>query len=479
MQTIRDVEIFQEGDHKAGPWDAASLNAMARNAAALRDLLTPPLVIGHGDSPTAFGAEGEPAFGIAENIRVEYRVLPGETEPRATLVADLHEVPDTIAALIHAGAYRTISPEIYVTLPQSLADRGVTGPVIKRVSVLGGAIPEVKTLRDVTDIYRLQVEPSKFAESRPARRLKLAKVIDLPGGVSAAFSDVIIEGEPMQNKKVKCADVAKAAKKFADAVASDATISRDELLAILGGMGIDTSTITDAVPDQFLMEVARVTRAMIEEMTAANATKDVAEAEASGAKQAVEEIVNEKSTDDDDDENKNVAAMSDKRIEDRVAKLVEAGLARFAASAAQAREQLAKEIREANKASIAMFCEEQRRAGRLLPAEIDAGLPELLEKLAARDSVVKFSDGTETSLLEKIKKIIAARPEVARFSDVIKAPATIDADVEIAKVARFAEGNADALKKAGRTPAQMVETFKRIREKDPGFTADKLIGPLA
>mgnify|MGYP006921330547 CR=1 FL=1 len=509
MQTIRDVEVFQEGDHKEGPWDASSLMAMARNAAILKDLLTPTFGIGHGDEATAFGDEGEPAFGIAPDYRVEYRTPQGETQPRATLLADLYEVPDSLAALIHAGAYRTISPEIYTTLPKSLADKGVDGPVIKRICVLGGAIPEVKTLKDVTEIYRRQVPAAAFSDARPVMRLTLTRTaVDADRGVAVAFSDVtpLSKDNSMTGDQKKPAakrltpKALTAVKRFSD-MAAGGPVPRDELIAILADMGVDTSTVTDAVPDAFLAECARVQRSMLEEMSAANAAEGNADAEANGAKQAAEEQPAEmgdgkpaeqavekpaeKPADKpadakpEDDKNKkpDAAAMSDKPaafpsqadIDAKIAAAVDAGLARFS----EARKSLAKELDEANRTSIALFCEQQRVAGKLLPAEIDGGLPELMAKVAELGGgTVKFSDGTETDLLTRMKQVIAARPQVARFADVLVTKPLTDED-EKAKVVRFAEDRKESFAKIGKTPAQVAEQFATIRKANPSLTADK------
>ncbi len=133
---IPGVEIFEAGTYRGRTYTEADLDRMVDNFGALGERLKPTLVIGHSEDQKLLEDSGIPAAGWISGLR----------RAGKKLLADFKEVPQVVADLIKRGAYKRTSAEIYT-------DFGGRGHALRRVALLGGAIPEVKTLQDVLALY--------------------------------------------------------------------------------------------------------------------------------------------------------------------------------------------------------------------------------------------------------------------------------------------------------------------------------------
>lgn len=515
---IDNVELFQVGTHRGKPWSEADLTAMVRNAGLTRDRFTPPVVIGHEEyqpltrefaeselatsAPELFNT-GTPKLGeiVPDTLRIESRDIGGKQLP--TLIGSVDNLPDEVYDAVQAGAYDRVSAEVYPVPPEGYEH--LDGPILRRVAFLGGQLPHIKTLSNLKDV--LAGKRTKFADppaksiiamSEP-RRLTVAREFHDPAGrLVAVFSEVqpMAEVSAFTRKPLaKCSEACQSGcKKFADGPDAMGGITRDELLAILGEAGMDVSMIGPEVSDAVLTEMARIARMFIEDEAKSDAEKTVAEAENEGTDAGMEAA----KMGDDKAAATAEAAMTDEekaaaeKAKAEPAKMSETPAstadldALVAAAVAKAMAPLAAKFSEAvavtgelktrtataRKTEIEMFCERLRNDGQLLPAELDAGLVDLMVQadILTGNQPAKFSDGTETTLLERFKAVLTARPKLAIFADRIKAKHD-GGDADKAEVMRFAEENAATLKKNGRTPAWFVSTFEQTKKVNPALTA--------
>jgi hypothetical protein len=105
---------------------------------AVGPLLEPPVVVGHEEEQELLSNTGIPAAGYVIGLRRKGRQL----------FADLSQIFPDIAKLIEAGAYKHVSAEIY---PKDRPPEGVpaVGCMLRRVALLGGQLPHIKSLSDL------------------------------------------------------------------------------------------------------------------------------------------------------------------------------------------------------------------------------------------------------------------------------------------------------------------------------------------
>lgn len=146
---VLGVEILAVGDWlpaSGGTWsvDEATIDRIVANAAALGDLLVPPVKLGHSDHQGLLQADGYPAAGWVGNVRKK------GSGDKATLVCDFLKQPVKIADLIDAGAYRKCSVEVWSSFT---VDGDVYNDVLTAVSILGNELPAVSKLDDIVALY--------------------------------------------------------------------------------------------------------------------------------------------------------------------------------------------------------------------------------------------------------------------------------------------------------------------------------------
>lgn len=254
---IHGVEVFASGVHRGKEYTDADLDDMVKNFKRFswgpQALLKNPAVVGHEEKQELLDRSDLPAAGWAERVWAEMRrcpacagngVLAGEEGQgpqkcalcagrgkRKVLLADFHQVPDEVAPLINGHALRKVSAEVYDD-PSGAGLPG-SGKTLRRIAFLGGDVPEVKGLADIPRVTKSS-EGAAAGTFAPTRRvlLQLAEVRPSRAAAGAfwCFSETT-EATPM---------------------------NRQEILEQLAGHGIDTSAITDAVPDEALAEMLRV-----------------------------------------------------------------------------------------------------------------------------------------------------------------------------------------------------------------------------
>jgi len=168
----QDVECLDVGVHRGDEYTLADLQDMARNFHLGVGLHDPPVVVGHEeDQPLVEGLaehnSGAPAVGWITALRVaRRRGADGATRP--VLLADLDHVHPTVAALVNARAYRKVSPEIYDEdgYPED-APAGWRGKALRRLALLGGELPHIRTLRDLPPVRFAEASVPLYAERLP------------------------------------------------------------------------------------------------------------------------------------------------------------------------------------------------------------------------------------------------------------------------------------------------------------------------
>lgn len=334
MPRIENLEIF----------DAAILpqydaDIIVKNMSAIPEKLgisyRIPLVVGHDEDGSWLKDSGYPAAGWLENIR----------KVGSKIVATVTDVPKKIAELITARAYRTVSPEIYTNFG------GTMGPALRRVALLGGQIPHIKTLDDVMALYAEFREPGVWHAA------------DEPGG---EYITLKTETDPMDEKEMqKKIDEHEAGRKKADEEHAAAVKKYEEAAA----------------------EEKKKAEATAEEV------KKLTEASAALGKEL--EGIKE-------------AQRQPGRSLDNLKKFVDKG------AVTEAVDRL-----EEKSAIIDSFIEQQVRAGKLTPAEIDAGLKAHL--MALDDStVVIFGEGDgakKKTMLESALDLIVVRKPIVKLGE--------------------------------------------------------------
>lgn len=136
LAELKDIEIFQAGTYRGKTYTEDDLTAMVKNFGELKEKIKPTMVIGHSEDQKLLQDSGLPAAGWMDEVK----------KVGSKLVASFKDVPKVVADLITKGAYKRISSEIY----NNFEDKGLA---LRRVALLGGEIPEVKTLQDVAALY--------------------------------------------------------------------------------------------------------------------------------------------------------------------------------------------------------------------------------------------------------------------------------------------------------------------------------------
>jgi hypothetical protein len=154
---LNAIEILKVGGPVHGIGSAAGgdfittsdLRALAEADAELGDEINPPAKIGHGST--------DPAVGWVENLRLN--------ADGSRLLADVKRVPRQVAELVRAGAYRTRSVELGRFTSQRTGRK--YDQVVGGLAFLGGRMPAVAGLTDVTRLYSTHVEPVRVYEFTP------------------------------------------------------------------------------------------------------------------------------------------------------------------------------------------------------------------------------------------------------------------------------------------------------------------------
>jgi len=513
LATVKDVEIFQAGEHREGKtYTVADLNRMAENAVALKAFLKPPVVTGHEEDQSFLENSGYPSAGRVVGLHNEFHDEPclachaenstacaycEGTGKRYTQLADFADVPQTIARLINGRAYNSVSAEVYDDFEGP--DGQHHGKALRRVALLGGELPQIKTLADL---------PLADYSERPARRATLApKEIRRreSAGTFLCFSEVRpmtttatppAKPKAKRNKLAKFSDKAKATwKKFADeqpkpdgeyADAPPAGVSRDEMIQMLQEYGFATD-ILEKMDDPELAEIIRVYKSGMQEMAEekvppeppktpeakmGETPPDTTKAYPPGAKLSEPPMATPST-----DPKKIVMHYSEggeqKTLEiDRTThQAFQLMLKPITDTLGAARQDVQKFQEAEKKKSIDARLDVLIKQGKVLPAEIDAGLK---DQLYRADGVQKFSDGLTE--LDKQLAILEKRPAIAKFHEIGKTgpggtATAFSENAEVAAVEQHYEQFAETFRKTGTSKDDIVKAYKSAAQREPGLTA--------
>lgn len=136
LAELQDIEIFEAGTYRGKAYTEEDLARMVRNFEKHGPAIKPVAVVGHSEDQKLLQDSGIPAAGWMTTLK----------QAGKKLLASFRDVPKVIADLVNRKAYGRISSEIY-------NDYEGDGLAIRRVALLGGEIPEVKTLQDVLALY--------------------------------------------------------------------------------------------------------------------------------------------------------------------------------------------------------------------------------------------------------------------------------------------------------------------------------------
>lgn len=136
FEELNDIEIFEAGTYRGKTYTEADLDKMVANFEKHKEAIKPVAVIGHSEDQKLLEDSGIPAAGWMTSLK----------KVGTKLVSSFKDVPKVIAELVKRKAYKRISSEIY-------NDYNGDGFTVRRVALLGGEIPEVKTLQDALALY--------------------------------------------------------------------------------------------------------------------------------------------------------------------------------------------------------------------------------------------------------------------------------------------------------------------------------------
>jgi hypothetical protein len=454
LATVPKVEVFASGTYRGKTYTDGDLDEIVRWFNDLgpsgRNLLTPVVVIGHEETQDFLDRTDLPSAGAVANLR---RVS-------SSLYADFVDVPLPIASLIRSKAYRKVSVELYDHDRPFDTGTGevIPGKILRRIALLGGEIPQVKTLAD------LPVPVFSYADNVRASStitIKPSNVIQSQSrGTYYAFSEV------------------------------GSTMNRDELLAKLKAIlpTLDQTVIDTLTDDQVAGLCAAAPAptqlndfdrsAAIAELVAKGGDATELEAKTDDELKALlSPPVGDAGQNNDDPkpEDKKDDKPMDTFSEKQKAALKENQrlLSELEASNKRAQEGLA--IRRKNEAEA--FCDQMVRDGRIAPVH----KPTILETLVKLDDVEPTHQFSENGKTVKVTSYEAKRREMATWPILHTMGERLkqggdkpnDDAVELDRVKRFAEDKKDVLAAAGKTPEKYVHTFSEARKKDASLTAAK------
>lgn len=159
-KNIKGVEIFAAGTWNGDAYTDSDLDTLVNAFKATKDALKPYLKLGHSEDQTLLAEDSLPAAGWVANI---YRV-------GHKLLADFCDIPNKIADLIKAKAYKRVSSEIFVNVNVN----GKKYPyALKAVALLGGETPAVQTLDDIHALYALDQSVLAYANKADVRAYQM------------------------------------------------------------------------------------------------------------------------------------------------------------------------------------------------------------------------------------------------------------------------------------------------------------------
>lgn len=172
------VDVFESGTHRGQNYGPDYIEKMNSNFKKLstgeKPILTVPVVVGHDENQKFLNDSGWPAGGWPYKTRV----VPGELPGAKKLQAKWKDIPPVLADAINDKMYKKVSAEVY---DDFVDPEGVHhGPTLRRIAVLGGEIPQVKTLDDLPKVMYRETPGTwmAFTELKTPIRVKMIKFAD-------------------------------------------------------------------------------------------------------------------------------------------------------------------------------------------------------------------------------------------------------------------------------------------------------------
>lgn len=516
---MRNVELFASGTYRGRVYTPADVDAIAANNRKLAGYLQPPAVIGHEETdafgePTAAPERTDiPADGWVDpaSLRTDWKTDPVTGQKSRVLYGDITDINDPgLIRDLNSRRFRKVSAEIY---DDFLDNTGRShGLALRRVSLLGGEVPQVKGLADLPALSFAEVRwrpiggrPSKdrlsflcFAEVTMDRQQLISAITTAMPGLNPATLESLSDDQ--------LADFAKniPSPTLETPVATMADVDRNTMIAALVAAGEDSATL-DAMPDEDLAtlyaaivppeEPVPDPAAVATMGDPATMTREelIAELVAAGEDQATLDALTDEelraklggstteATTDTAAATPSVATMAERRAR-AAARLRPVArpnpvIQRFneQVRAMKAMTDLARrQSLQTKRVDAVKFCEDLVREGKVLPAHKAVFLNTLLK--AEHLKVHRFTEGGKTytrTEYEQLKATYARFPVIKRFSERIPQSSEQTAEREIAAVQKFAEVHGESLRKAGTSPEKYVQDFRDLRKKNPRLTASQ------
>ena len=229
-----EAEIFSVGTWNGDTFTQADLEEIAANFEELKDLIKPPLKLGHDEQQVLDQEDGQPALGWVKSLRVA-----GDK-----LLAVFADVPAVVMEAIKAGRYRRISSEIFFNVRHGKKKHG---KALKAVALLGADLPAVNNLEDLAVLLKQQPVAAERA------------------GIYTAINGPTPQREEKRPYRKYGAELAALLNRLIDGKVSDDQSRSDIISSMAEAAGIAPGTVNqildasiDAPPAQRLAGFARV-----------------------------------------------------------------------------------------------------------------------------------------------------------------------------------------------------------------------------
>ncbi len=457
--SLRGVEIFASGNHRGKTYSDSDLDDMVRNfkrfSTGAKPLVRVPAVLGHEETQEFLERSDLPSAGWPDRV---YR-------DGSTLKADFADLPPSVARLLKGRAYRTVSAEVYDEPPEGVNGHG---KMLRRIAFLGGDIPQIKTLADIP------VPAEHYAERGPDGKPTTLTFSNRTAPRRGGSFTLFFEASPMD---------------------------RAAMLTELGKLGMDTASITDAVPDAALAEMLRVCNAG-KVAPAPDAAMDDDDPEKKKPEEEVaamdDEAMPPEPTDkesaakfhayarkmadrfgchDDASTPPTMAPATAAAYAERLARL-EKRIVEADAKVTRTEKYTERSGRAARRAAVEGEVTALVSAGKVLPSEVDGGLVEQI--LALDDTrLVKFTEGGKAksaTQLDRFMSTLKARPNLVTFGERVKGGKVSSEDAEVAKIKEHFSAFREQFAKHGTTEEKLVSAFKSARKSESDLTAEAYLG---